>query len=409
MSGHSHRRSFTRSRLLVAGLIAIAAVAIAVIAAARLAAQPPAAPAVAMAGASGPTSPAANGVPDEFSGEFSPSSPLRMPLSSQVHTTFAAGSSTEVDAWNNEVAGGPGANGPFGPSRPVLAGGIPVYVSSKASDPIVTVTRCTKFGGNCKLAGTRIHVNPNVLIQGWSDQHLIIIDPLLKVEVDCWQALARSGRQDQGSGDLRPDLSQNKLTCSWGGAYELGSTGLRGSYPNESPADLGDGIHFGPAAGLYFVTPHELLRGHIDHAIALNANCANDPMIYPANDTSKSDATCYSGGSGPPHYGDAFQLNWSPAKIAASAHSKECKAVLTAMATYGAFISDTGAYGTVWDFEGTDPYTVDPDEMGPNPWPTILGDLQAAGDADGSGNWNFCFNGLGPADFNLVELTPPHR
>jgi hypothetical protein len=65
--------------------------------------------------------------------------------------------------------------------------------------------------------------------------------------------------------------------------------------------------------------------------------------------------------------------------------------------------------------EGDEPYVSDSLEMGANPWPAVLRDLQAAGDASGgsygSATWNYCFTTthgkLGPADFNLVELTAP--
>jgi hypothetical protein len=238
------------------------------------------------------------------------------------------------------------------------------------------------------------------------DQHILLIDPQLNVEVDCWKAVSAAGSQSAGASNMRAmAATTGTLTCGSGGAYQLGTTGLRGTYANETLG--GEGIHFGPAAGAYFVSPSELLSGEIDHALALNANCANGQNIYPADNTGVTDTACFGGGLGSPHYGDAFVLNWTPAKIAASSHSVECKAMLTAMATYGAYISDTGDDGSMVDIVSEYAYTADPTEMGPDPYPQILRDMQAAGDADSGGNWTYCFGGLTASDFNLVELTPP--
>jgi hypothetical protein len=330
---------------------------------------------------------------------YSSTEPLNTPIASQPHTTSAAGS-----AWAIEVAGGKAGGGPFGPSRP-LGYGIPVYVSTNPSDPVVTVGQCTKYGG-CSMAGTKVHLNPNAVIQSMPDQHLLLIDLTFHVEVDCWQAMSQSGSQSSGEGNMHAAaITTGVLTCSSGGAYQLGTSGLRGSYANETSG--GEGIHFGPAAGTYFVTPNELLRGQINHALALNANCANGQNIYPADNTGVTDTACYGGGSGSPKYGDAFQLNWTSAQIESSSHSIECKAMLTAMATYGAYISDTGDDGSMVDIVSEYAYTSDPGEMGPDPYPQIRADMQAAGDADGGGNWTYCFNGLSASDFNLVELAPP--
>jgi hypothetical protein len=247
-------------------------------------------------------------------------------------------------------------------------------------------------------------MNPSDQIQSIPDQHMLLIDVTLSVEVDCWRAMSQAGSQLSGTGNLRAMAAiTGTLSCAFGGVYPLGQNGLNKPF---GPT-VGEGKHFGPAAGLTFVTPNEMLRGQINHALSLNSSCANGKNIFPADTTGVTDSACYGGGSGPPHYGDAFQLNWPPAKIAASSHSTECKAILTAMATYGAFIADTGDYGQTIDVVSEQAYTSDPSEMGQDPYPQLLADLRAAGDADSSGNWNDCFQGLSANDFNLVELTPP--
>jgi hypothetical protein len=64
-------------------------------------------------------------------------------------------------------------------------------------------------------------------------------------------------------------------------------------------------------------------------------------------------------------------------------------------------------YGSMIDTVSEYAYTSGPAETGPDPYPQIRADMQAAGDADGAGNWQSCFQGLSASDFQLVELTPP--
>jgi hypothetical protein len=366
-------------------------------------------------------------LPGVFAQEF-PTSPLVTQLSTvpaSRKNVWAAGSSVATAAWNDEVAGGNTSagywsSGPFGVTR-TFPGfpPIPLYVSSNANDVLVGVT-CV-YDPSCNVMGYQIYINPADTAQPQTDHHLLVMDTRHNVEVDCWQVLTNDGSRDSTSGNLTPDLRSGSLSCAYAGFYPLGSSGIHGNYNNASGTG-DDGIKFGPAAGSFLLTPQEMLNGHIDHALGLVANCANVGMMYPADNRSNTDGACAngagngpSGSSGSPHYGSIFQLSWSDAKIASSAYSKECKAVLTAMAHYGAYISDTADEGTAMQIEGDEPYVSDALEMGPDPWPAVLSDLQAAGDASGGGygsaTWNYCFTTthgkLGPADFNLVELKPP--
>jgi hypothetical protein len=245
-------------------------------------------------------------------------------------------------------------------------------------------------------ATVKIHVNPADVVQASSDHHILIQDPQLGVAVDCWNATFGN--------NYVVSLANGKLSCGWGGAYKFGTTGLRGSYPNESAG--GEGFHFGPASGSFLVTPQELLSGSINHAIALAASCLNSPNVYPANNTEGTDSSC-DGSTNPPHYGNAIQLKWTQAQINASPYSAPCKAVLTAERVYGAYFSDTGADGTVIDTQSERAFAANPAEMGSDPWPTIVAELQSAGDADASGNWTDCFNHLSASDFNLIQINAP--
>jgi hypothetical protein len=336
--------------------------------------------------------PSEDTLPAEFAQVFS-ASPLLTKLADLKYSVVQSPLSGSI--WSTEVFA----------SNVSVTTGIPVYVSSNPSDMLVTVS-CNYYGGHCVPSGTKVHVNPDDLIQKGSDHHILLIDPSLSIEMDCWQALALNGSQSSSSGDLRPDLSTGVLQCGWGGVYALGSTGLAGSYANEASSS-GEGIHFGPAAGEFMITPSELLRGRIDHALALNSVCLNSPDVYPADNRVGTDKSC-DGTMSYPHYGDAIMyVGATDAEIAASSHSAACKAVLTAMHDYGAYFSDTGDNVTRLDVISADAYTSDPGEMGANLWPSVYADLAAAGDGDSSGNWTSCMNGLSNTDFDLVELTPP--
>ena len=290
---------------------------------------------------------------------------------------------------------------------------MPIYVSSDESDPLVSVT-CNYYGSKCNPDGVKVHVNP----KRHHSSSIGSPSSAYRYSLGSGSGLLEHSGFEWSSGPYGLEIRMAifirisptiPCTAEWAGFYKLGTSGLHGSYANESSGGHGEGIHFGPAAGAFFITAQELANGHIDHAVGINASCANGENVYPAGDTEKTDESCNSADSatGAPHYGGIFQLNWNAAKIAASSYSQPCKVVLTAMATYGAYISDTGDEGQVLDAQPEFPYLADPSEMGADPWPPILAEMMKSGDADSSGNWNSCFNRLSASDFNYLELTPP--
>ena len=248
----------------------------------------------------------------------------------------------------------------------------PVYVSL-SSDPVKTFT-CTRWGA-CNANGAQVHVPAGALPEPQSDGHIGIIDTAKNVEVDGWQCA----------------VSNLTVACSWGAQYTLGASGLENIGSNA--------VHAGYSAGLFVITAQELLNGQIDHAMGMLTSCLNDPTVYPADQTSGTDAGC--GSKGAPSYGNLVHLLWSPAQIAASGYSAECKTVLTALATYGAYTSDTGNGGLALVTQHAYSYTA----LGkPNPWQTtILPGLTAAGDASGT-YWQSCLNRLKASDLELLQI-----
>ncbi len=249
----------------------------------------------------------------------------------------------------------------------------PVYVST-ASDPVKTFT-CGS-GWPCNADGLAIHVPAGALPEPQSDGHFAIIDTALSIEVDGWQCV----------------VGASTVECAWGGKFAFNGNGIE---------NVGSGsVKAGYAAGLFEITAQELLNGQIDHALGMNTNCLNDPTVYPADvNAGGTDEAC--GDAGEPAYGDLLHLKWTPAQIKASAYSTECKTVLTALATYGAYTFDTGNGGLALLTQHQLSYTA----IGKtSPWAkTILPDLAAAGDGDGTG-WRSCLNRLMSSDFELLQI-----
>jgi hypothetical protein len=250
----------------------------------------------------------------------------------------------------------------------------PVYVS-QFSDPVKTFT-CGTPGSACDANNVQIHIPSGAVPEPQSDAHIAIIDTTQNLELDGWACT----------------VSPSTVACQWGGEHPIGGTGLE---------NVGStSVKAGYAAGLFEITAQELLNGHIDHALGLNTNCLNNPTVYPADQHANgTDESC--GGAGPPSYGDMIHLLWTPAQISASSYSTECKTVLTALATYGAYTYDTGNFGLALLTQHQLSYTA----VGQvSPWATtIIPDLIAAGDAKGTA-WQSCFNHLSASDFELIQI-----
>jgi hypothetical protein len=250
----------------------------------------------------------------------------------------------------------------------------PVYVS-QASDPLKTFT-CGTPGFACDAKYVQIHIPAGAIPEPQADAHIAVIDTTQNLEVDGWACT----------------VSPSTVACQWGGDHPFGGTGLE---------NVGStSVKGGYAAGLFEITAQELLNGQIDHALGLDTNCLNNPTVYPADQHANgTDESC--GATGPPSYGDMIHLLWTPSQIAASSYSAECKTVLTALATYGAYTFDTGNYGLALLTQHQLSYTA----VGQvSPWATtIIPDLRAAGDANGT-TWQSCFNHLSPSDFELIQI-----
>ncbi len=264
---------------------------------------------------------------------------------------------------------------------------LPIYLAAP-DEPLYRFS-CVTYG-RCGADGMRVHLPTWARSSDDGDHHLMVVDPAAGGELDGWGG---DGRSDHV---CAPDAG--RIPCSWGGFFPFHGNGL-----DDNSGDSAN--NGGYAFGLFVVTAQELLAGRVDHALGLVTSCLDDPDIYPADTLKHTDTSC-SGktGQGNPQYGQLVHLRASY-DIADSVYSPECKTLLTALQTYGAYTSDTNnGYGIVL---ATDDVTLYAD---PNPWFTkILPDMVRYGDADGAGTsfrFRSCLNRLNSSDIEVYDIAP---
>lgn len=252
---------------------------------------------------------------------------------------------------------------------------------------------CTTWGA-CNGNGKTVWFSTdNPTIEGNSDKHITSIDPQDGVEYDCWVG----------------SLSGNNLNCAWGGIFPLSGSGLATDRTSSAVAA-------GFAVGIFTINAQDMINGlngiPIAHALGTTARCLdnlpNGHMAYPAFTTKGSDATCSGNNGGPngsqPAYGDLLALNMTSSQIAASSYSPACKVILNALATYGAYLMDTGGGNdNIW-LEDARVYG-----SSNNPWYTVI-ETQFGSDGNGKTGPGFsfgnCMNRLSASNFSLYEIQP---
>jgi hypothetical protein len=251
------------------------------------------------------------------------------PDSERIVGTLLQGGS--VDDW---IAGDPERDG-----------GVPIYWSSP-SDPVFTL-HCVKPWGHCDLEGLQIHVPAQAQPQGGyatetndHDAHMTIIDQQSGWEYDLWNVNSRS---------------DSTLNFGWGG-----KTRIDGDGRNSGAVAANYGTIAGP------VRFAELAAGRINHAFTMVVPCT-DTYVYPATGRG---LTCAQAGF-PSDYsipmGSHFRFAMSKRAIQRTKLPPWKKAMLTALSTYGAYVSDTSGDRGQWGFEreSTQSYTA---YGQPDPW-----------------------------------------
>ncbi len=216
----------------------------------------------------------------------------------------------------------------WGLGDPLFDYGVPIYWS-RAGDPTYTL-HCTKPWGRCAIEGMRVRIPVQARPAGGyatpsydHDAHLTVIDQASGWEYDLWNVSSKTG---------------STLNFGWGGRTRIDGDGL---------GSAAVAANYGSIAGP--IRAAEMQAGEIQHALSMAIPCTNT-SVYPATGTGANcaEAGLPSGLSIP--MGTHFQLNMSPSEIAALAVPAWKKTILTALASYGAYVSDTTSLRT-WGFE----------------------------------------------------------
>jgi hypothetical protein len=203
----------------------------------------------------------------------------------------------------------------------------PLYYAS-ADDPVFTLHCYETSWGTCPIEGHRIRIPDAARPAAGGDAHLAVIDHASGWEYDLYKVRSKPA----GGGVLE---------FRWGGRTRLDGDGLD---TNATAA------HFALSAGI--IRPEELAAGRIDHALFMVVKCTAG-TVYPA---AGGGSRCADPANAPAG-GMRFQLDYSRAEIEALPVPRWKKTILHALATYGAYIGDTGGAGFNFQFQSGSTYT----------------------------------------------------
>jgi hypothetical protein len=203
----------------------------------------------------------------------------------------------------------------------------PIYWA-QAGDPVYTI-HCTKTWGECPIEGMRISVPGPARPSASADGHLSVIDQRSGWEYDFWQA-------------SKPSTTGGVLTASWGGRTMVTGDGLA-----SAASAAGQGL----VGGL--IRAQELEAGRVDHALVMSVKCTGPHYVYPAVGNA---STCPDTSNAPPT-GQWFYLDMTDGEIDSLDAPAWKRAILTALAHYGSYITDTGGAISLVAFESGSSYS----------------------------------------------------
>jgi hypothetical protein len=194
--------------------------------------------------------------------------------------------------------------------------GNPVYFA-KSTDPLYTINdteyACSPPNAD-STCPTSLRIPNGASHSLGGDGHIAVIQPDGHTEVDAWQVQNANPISDGGV-----------LTVHAYGALDLDGPGCCGGATAALQGLLAGAIR-GP----------ELATGVINHALDVAEKCSNGGFVPPAMGTGAG------GCAGAPPMGARLQLKMSDSQIAALNVPPYQKVILTAMAHYGIYITDTG-------------------------------------------------------------------
>lgn len=219
----------------------------------------------------------------------------------------------------------------FGFANEVNQFGHPIYFGY-STDPVYSV-KCLASWSTC-VGSQKFHLPSYAIPAGGSDAHITTIDYTYSPaeELDCWAT-----NKPSGAGGV--------LTAQACGSGPLTSDGLTFGQT---------GAGYAQWAGL--IRAQELVAGNIPHALFMVSPCtSNATPVYPSNYRT-TDSQCPSNQGIP--YGARFRITLTPAQIQALSIPASHKAILTALALYGAYQGDNnGGYSFSFAVEADEMYT----------------------------------------------------
>jgi hypothetical protein len=246
----------------------------------------------------------------------------------------------------------------------------PIYWA-KTSDPLYTIN-CNAWSGNScpSLQGKQINIpsyakwgsypSPNCSgcpRHGNFDGQMVVISPDGTMEYDFWQA-------DQFPGSS----GGNTFTVSSGEAFPINVDNEfgPGGWPGSATA-----AHRALTAGI--LLPSDITNGVVSHALTIAAPCVSNLSLYPVA-AGISPATAISGGScggGLPKGARVF-LAMSDSQISSLSLNPVARMIYTAMAHYGAYITDTSGESSTWYLVGYPNVHTWTDLGLSDPWPAAF-------------------------------------
>jgi hypothetical protein len=208
--------------------------------------------------------------------------------------------------------------------------GHPLYWA-KSSDPTYTISdtgyACSSpYATSCP---STVQIPDGAQHALSRDGHLAVIQPDGHTEVDMWQV-------------------QNANPLSGGGTitvHDYGALDLNGSGCCGGSTAANQGLAAGAIRG------PELATGVINHALSVSEQCSNGSYVPPAVDAAAG------GCPGAPPDGAHLQLKMSDSQISALNVPAYQKTILTAMAHYGIYVTDTGGSPMDLNYEPAIQYT----------------------------------------------------
>jgi len=242
--------------------------------------------------------------------------------------------------------------------------GYPYYYAS-ASAPQYTI-HCINPWGRCPIEGATVRIPTGAMPETGSDGHMAVLDVANNVEYDFFASSV-------------PNPSSSTLNVGWGGSgpiFDSGTVTATGYGSTSANPEPFQATHGDVALTLGTIRPADLAAagGVIPHALQIAIPCALGTGVAPldyvtADTTCKPAAPPFLNPAFPPKYGMRLYLDATAVELSKLGLNKFQLSLWTAMATYGAIVTDTTGNSSI-NFQTEDPRTYTT-QGGPNPWAAV--------------------------------------